>query len=39
MADKTAGTVDELTIAYAEDGQELVKELDKEVLTRGAGPR
>lgn len=36
MADKTAGTADELTISYVEDGVELVKELDKEVLTRGA---
>ncbi|MCK4869984.1 MAG: hypothetical protein KAS93_02630 [Gammaproteobacteria bacterium] len=31
-----AATVDELTIAYEEDGQELVKELDKVVLTKGA---
>ncbi len=37
MADKTAaGTADDLTISYVEDGRELVKELDKEVLTRGA---
>jgi hypothetical protein len=31
-----AETVDELTIAYEEDGIETVKELDKEILTRGA---
>ena len=31
MADKTAaGTADDLTISYVEDGRELVKELDKE---------
>lgn len=28
--------VTELTISYFEDGQEVVKELDKEVLTKGA---
>lgn len=32
MAEK----IDDLTIAYEENGQLLVKELDKEVLTRGA---
>jgi len=31
-----ASTVDELTISYSEDGIEVVKELDKEVLTKGA---
>jgi hypothetical protein len=31
-----AETVDELTIAYQEDGVETVKELDKKVLTKGA---
>ena len=31
-----AETIDEITISYSEDGTELVKELDKEVLTRGA---
>lgn len=31
-----AETVDELTITYVEDGLETVKELDKEVLTKGA---
>jgi hypothetical protein len=31
-----ASTVDELTINYAEDGVELVKELDKQVLSKGA---
>ncbi|MDH5544688.1 MAG: hypothetical protein OEZ43_03780 [Gammaproteobacteria bacterium] len=31
-----ASTVDELTIEYTEDGQVTVKELDKEVLTKGA---
>lgn len=31
-----ATTVEELTIAYEDDGVELVKELDKEVLTKGA---
>jgi hypothetical protein len=31
-----ASTVEELTIAYEEDGQEIVRELDKRVLTKGA---
>lgn len=31
-----AETVDELSISYTEDGVETVKELDKEVLTKGA---
>ena len=31
-----AETVDELTVEYKEDDQLLVKQLDKEVLTRGA---
>jgi len=31
-----ASTVDELTISYTEDGLEKVKELDKEILTKGA---
>jgi len=31
-----AETVDELTVQYEEDGKILVKELDKEVLTKGA---
>lgn len=31
-----AETVDELTITYVEDGIETVKELDKEILTKGA---
>ncbi len=31
-----AETVDELTIGYSEDGIEVVKELDKEILSRGA---
>lgn len=31
-----AETVEELTIAYEEDGVETVKELDKKVLTKGA---
>lgn len=31
-----ASTVDELTIEYTEDGTVTVKELDKEVLTKGA---
>ncbi|MBI5137837.1 MAG: hypothetical protein HZA24_10970 [Nitrospirae bacterium] len=31
-----AETVDELTVSYSEDGREVVKELDKEVLTKGA---
>ena len=31
-----AETVDEITISYSEDGQEIVKELDKVVLTKGA---
>lgn len=31
-----AETVEEITISYSEDGVELVKELDKEVLSKGA---
>ena len=31
-----AATIDEITISYTEDGIETVKELDKEVLTKGA---
>ena len=31
-----ASDVDELTVTYTEDGVEVVKELDKEVLTKGA---
>ncbi len=31
-----AQSIEELTIAYEEDGQELVKELDKVVLSKGA---
>ena len=31
-----AATIDELTINYTEDGQLVVKELDKVVLTKGA---
>lgn len=31
-----ASTVEELTIEYEEEGQTLVKELDKKVLTKGA---
>lgn len=31
-----ASTVEELTIEYEEEGQTLVKELDKRVLTKGA---
>lgn len=31
-----AETIDELTIRYEEDGVETIKELDKEVLTKGA---
>jgi len=31
-----AETIDELTVTYEEDGIETVKELDKEVLTKGA---
>ena len=31
-----AETIDELTIEYVEDGVTTVKELDKEVLTKGA---
>ena len=31
-----AETVDEITLNYEEDGQLIVKELDKEILTRGA---
>ncbi len=31
-----AETVDDLTIQYEEDGQITVKELDKQILTKGA---
>jgi len=31
-----AATVDEITMNYEENGQQLVKELDKVVLTKGA---
>ncbi|CAN2040363.1 conserved hypothetical protein [Candidatus Magnetomoraceae bacterium gMMP-15] len=31
-----ASTVDELTVRYEEDGLEIIKELDKEILTKGA---
>jgi hypothetical protein len=31
-----ASTIDEITVNYEEDGQLLVEELDKEVLTKGA---
>lgn len=31
-----AETVDELTVTYEEDGVEIVRELDKEVLSKGA---
>jgi len=31
-----AETIEEITLNYEEDGQLLVKELDKEVLSRGA---
>jgi hypothetical protein len=31
-----AETIDEITIDYSEDGIDLVKQLDKEVLTKGA---
>ena len=31
-----AETIDELTVNYEEDGLQTVKELDKEVLTKGA---
>jgi hypothetical protein len=34
--DNVASTVDEITINYSEDDQLLVKELDKEVLSKGA---
>jgi hypothetical protein len=30
-----AETVDELTISYSEGGQEIVRELDKAILTKG----
>ena len=29
-------TVEELTVNYEEDGKQIVKELDKEILTKGA---
>ena len=31
-----ASNVDELTVSYSEDGVEIVKELDKVILSRGA---
>lgn len=31
-----AATIDELTVSYTEEGIETVKEIDKEILTRGA---
>ncbi|WP_456446532.1 hypothetical protein [Thiolapillus sp.] len=31
-----ASTPDEISISYSEGGQELVKELDKQILTKGA---
>jgi hypothetical protein len=31
-----AATVEELTIEYEEEGQTMIKELDKKVLTKGA---
>ncbi|MCD6533795.1 MAG: hypothetical protein J7L25_06930 [Deltaproteobacteria bacterium] len=31
-----AETIDEISLNYEEDGQLIVKELDKEILTRGA---
>ena len=31
-----AETIDEISMNYEEDGQLIVKELDKEILTRGA---
>jgi hypothetical protein len=31
-----AATVDELSVSYTEDGVELVQELDKEILSKGA---
>ncbi len=31
-----ASSVEELTVSYTEDGIEIVKELDKQVLTKGA---
>jgi len=31
-----ASSIEELTISYTEDGVEVVKELDKEVLSKGA---
>lgn len=31
-----AATVDEITMNYEENGQQLVKELDKVILTKGA---
>jgi hypothetical protein len=31
-----ASSVDELTVSYTEDGIEVVKELDKEILSKGA---
>ncbi len=31
-----ASTVNDLTVSYEEDGVEVVKELDKEILSKGA---
>jgi len=36
MEHSMASSVEELTIRYEEDGVETVKELDKQILTRGA---
>jgi hypothetical protein len=33
---RMASTAEELTVTYEEDGIETVKELDKEILTKGA---
>ncbi len=31
-----ASTIEEITITYEEDGIEIIKELDKEILSKGA---
>ena len=36
VEDDMTSTVEELTITYEEDGIETIKELDKQVLTKGA---
>ena len=36
MEDINSSTIDDLSVSYYEDGVEVVKQLDKEILTKGA---